>query len=61
MAIIVLFQCDQWWLPTQKWLKNATNDIPIQEFHNVTRHYLKDTALNTIRSKFVSLNGLHLV
>ena len=36
MAIIGLFQCD----PTQNWLKNATNDISIQEFHNVTGVYL---------------------
>ncbi len=43
MAIIGLFQCDPWCLPTQKWLKNATNDISIQKFHNVTRHYVKDT------------------
>ena len=43
MAIIGLFQCDPWCLPTQNWLKNATNDISIQEFHNVTRHYVKDT------------------
>ena len=46
MAIIGLFQCDSWCLPTQKWLKNATNDILIQEFHNVTRHYVKDTGFN---------------
>ena len=31
--------------PTQNWLKNATNEISIQEFHNVTRHYVKDTGL----------------
>jgi hypothetical protein len=43
MAIIGLFQCDPWCLPTQNWLKNATNDISIQEFHNITRHYVKDT------------------
>jgi hypothetical protein len=42
-AIIGLFQYDPWFLPTQKWLKNATNNISIQEFHNVTRHYVKDT------------------
>ena len=42
-TIIGLFQCDPWCLPTQKWLKNATNDISIQEFYNVTRHYVKDT------------------
>ena len=46
MAIIGLFQCDPWCLPTQKWLKNATNDISIQEFHNITRHYVKDTGSN---------------
>jgi hypothetical protein len=46
MAIIGLFQCDPWRLPTQNWLKNATNDISIQEFHNVTRHYVKDTGIN---------------
>ena len=40
MAIIGLFQCDPWCLPT---LKNATNEISIHEFHNVTRHYVKDT------------------
>ena len=34
-----LFQCDPWWLPTQKRLKNATNDISIQEFHNIITHY----------------------
>ena len=46
MAIIGLFQCDPWCLPTQKLLKNATNDISIQKFHNVTRHYVKDTVQN---------------
>ena len=45
MAIIGLFQCDTWCQPTQKWLKNATNDISIQYFHNITRHYVKDTAI----------------
>ena len=44
MANIGLFQCDPWCLPTKR-LKNATNDISIQEFYNVTRHYVKDTAL----------------
>ena len=39
MAIFGLFQCDPWCLPTQKWLKNATNDISIQEFHNIITHY----------------------
>ena len=29
--------------PYTKVAKNATNDISIQEFHNVTRHYVKDT------------------
>ena len=43
MAIIGRFQCDPWCLPTQNWLKNATNDISILEFHNITRHYVKDT------------------
>ena len=43
MAIICLFQCDPWCLPTQNWLKNFTNDISIHEFLNVTRHYVKDT------------------
>ena len=33
------FQCDSWCLPTQKRLKNATNDISIQEFHNIITHY----------------------
>ena len=47
MAIIGLFQCDPWCLPTQKLLKNATNDISIQEFHNVTRHVVKDTDIET--------------
>ena len=37
------FQCDPWCLPTQNWLKTATNDISIQESHNITRHYIKDT------------------
>ena len=45
MSIIGLFQCDPWCLPTQNWLKNATNDISIQEFRNVTRHYVKTLAL----------------
>ena len=45
MANIGLFQCDSWCLPTQNWLKNATNDISIHEFHNITRHYVKDTGL----------------
>ena len=39
MAIFGLFQGDPWCLPTQNWLKNATNDISIQEFHNVMAHY----------------------
>ena len=25
--------------PTQNWLKNVTNDISIQEFHNIITHY----------------------
>ena len=50
MAIIGRFQCDPWCLPTQNWLKNATNDISILEFHKVTRHYVKDTGKN--ESKF---------
>ena len=29
--------------PYTKLLKNASNDILIHEFHNVTRHYVKDT------------------
>jgi hypothetical protein len=45
MTIIGLFQCAPWCLPTQNWLKNATNDISIQKFHNVARHYVKDTGL----------------
>jgi hypothetical protein len=44
IAIIGRFQCDPWCLPTQNWLKNATNDISILEFHKVTRHYVKDNA-----------------
>ena len=43
MAIIGHFQCDPWCLPTQNWLKVATNDISNQEFHNFTRQYVKDT------------------
>ena len=39
MAIFGLFQGDPWYLPTQNWLKNATNDISIQEFHNIMAHY----------------------
>jgi hypothetical protein len=46
LAIIGLFQYDPWCLPTQNWLKNATNDISIREFHNVTRHYVKDAELH---------------
>ena len=30
---------DPWCLPTQNWLKIATNDISIQEFHNVMSQY----------------------
>ena len=45
MAIIGLFQCD----PYTKLAKNATNDISIHEFHNLTRHYMKDTASNLPR------------
>ena len=45
------FQCDSWCLPTQKRLKNATNDISIQEFHNIIthykRHYMKAIVLST--------------
>ena len=37
MAIIGLFQCDPCCLPTQKWLKNATNVTSIQEIHTI-RH-----------------------
>ena len=40
-----LFLCDPWCLPTQNWLKNDNNDISIHEFHNITRHYVEDTAL----------------
>ena len=39
MALISLFQCDPWCLPTQNWLQVATNGISIQEFHNVMPHY----------------------
>ena len=42
MPIFGFFQGDPWCLPTQNWLKNATNDISIHEFHNATRHYVKD-------------------
>ena len=38
MANIGLFQCDPWCLPTQNWLKNATNDISIYELYYVIRH-----------------------
>ena len=48
MAIIGLFQCDPWCPPTQNWLKSATNDISIPEFHNVTGHYVKDTDWNEL-------------
>ena len=51
MAIIGLFQCDPWCLPTQKGLKNATNDISIQDFHNITRHYVKDIVYYFLPSK----------
>ena len=44
MAMFGLYQCDPWCIPTQNWLKSGTNDILIQEFHNVTRQYVKDTA-----------------
>ena len=54
MAIIGLFQCDPWCLPTQNWLKNATNDISIQEFHNTIRHYVKDTGLISPYDKTIS-------
>ena len=30
--------------PYKKLAKNAANDISIQEFHNVIRHYVKGTA-----------------
>ena len=33
------FQCDPCCLLTQKWLKKATNDISIHEFHNIITHY----------------------
>ena len=33
------FQCDLWCLPTKNVDKNATNDISIQEFHNIITHY----------------------
>jgi hypothetical protein len=35
-------------IPTQNWLKNANNNILIQEFHNVTRNYVKDTGFSNI-------------
>ena len=58
MAIIGLFQCDPWCLPIQNWLKNATNDISIQEFHNVTRHYVKDTVSNAVfKGFYLTLKG----
>jgi hypothetical protein len=42
----------------QNWLKNATNDISIQEFHNINRHYVYDTMtlIYTIYIKGVSTN-----
>ena len=39
MEIIGLLHCDPCCLLTQNWLKIATNDISIQEFHNVMAHY----------------------
>ena len=56
MAIIGLFQCDPWCLPTQNWVKNATNDISINEFHNVTRHYVKDTGCVILVNKHDNRN-----
>ena len=58
MAIIDLFQRDPFCLPTQNWLKNATNDISIQEFHNVTRHYVKDTGFGQFVVIFLSENRI---
>ena len=43
--LLAFFQCDPWCLPTQNWLKNATNDISIHDYHNITRHYVKDTEI----------------
>ena len=40
------FQGDSWCLPTQNWLKNATNDISIQEFHNIMANYHETMMLN---------------
>ena len=56
MAIIGLFQCDPWCLPTLKWLKNATNDISIQDFYNITRHYEKYTARYYVAARPTCLN-----
>ena len=56
MAIIGLF-------PTQNWLKNATNDISIHEFHNITRHCKKTLRgiLHEFQSKITTGNLLILL
>jgi hypothetical protein len=56
MAIIGLFPCDPWCLPTQNWLKTATNDISIQEFHNIITHYKPHFWLIKIRGGHPSKN-----
>ena len=64
MAIIGLFQCDPWCLPTQKWLKNATNDISIQEFHNIITHYKQSgclASLYKIASKGLNVEILQIL
>ena len=57
MTIIGLFQCDPRCLPAQNWLKNVTNDISIQEFHNVTSHYVKDTGFPCISLLIFAVYG----
>ena len=38
--------------PYTKMVKNATIDISIQDFHNITRHYVKDTVFYFLSKYF---------
>jgi hypothetical protein len=41
--------------PYTKLAKNATNDISILEFHNITRHYVKDTGFTYFTTPYRNL------
>ena len=41
--------------------KTATNDISIQEFHNVTRHYVSTSGSNFYQNQYPNLSDYELL